>query len=357
MKHFLFLILIFLNFHSGCINNSEHKSINQSQQISKVWKLQRYEWILSSLAIQRKTLFFGGFDKDFYCVDLESGKPKWKFNTEGECYFSPAFSTDKIFFTSFDLFLYALSYEGKEIWKYKLPGRVKSHPVFDSGIIIISVTGIGVLGIDAETGKRKWELPQDLTDLSTAQPILSSETLLVGNLNHTFSAISPQSGMLIWEKLYEDVIMSAPSAYETIVVFGGFNPINPSLTFIKAVNIKTGNEIWKKTLEYNARYSPFTYKGKVYLGTETSEIICLNSADGSEIWRTKLDRDGIGSEIMALNDRLYLGGYAKNFYIIDAVSGKQIEKSSFNYGIGNPLSENGNIFFGTGEGILYRIKN
>ncbi len=74
------------------------------------------------------------------------------------------------------------------------------------------------------------------------------------------------------------------------------------------------------------------------------------------MWRAKLEGDGIGSEIIALRDRLYLGGYAQNFYIIDALSGKQIKKSLFNYGIGNPLLGNGNIFFGTGRLVLYRVK-
>lgn len=352
----ILLLIVMLNFYSGCLNNTGGKIIKESQQISKVWELQSYNWILSSLSVYQQELFFGGTDNFFYCVDLESGKTKWKFKTQGECYFPPTFAADKIFFTSFDFFLYGLSKEGKEVWRYKLPGRVKSHPIFYSGIIIVSVTNGGILAIDMDTGKLSWELPQGITSLSTTQPILSSDILLLGNLNNTFSAINLQNGLLIWEKSYGSVILSTPSAYDTIVVFGGFNPIDIQKTFINAVNIKTGNEIWKKTLDYNARYSSLFYEGKIYLGTESSEIICLNATDGAEIWKAKLAVDGIGSEIIALNDRLYFGGYERNFYVIDALTGHQINKSSFHYGISNPLFEKATVFFGTGEGILYRVK-
>ncbi len=132
MKCFLFPIFILLNCHSGCKNNIEQKAIKESQKISKVWESQNYRWILSSLFIQQGCLFFGGLDNNFYCIDVESGKTKWKFKTKGECYFPPGLGANKIFFTSFDLFLYALDRDGKEIWNYKLPNRAKSSPVFSS---------------------------------------------------------------------------------------------------------------------------------------------------------------------------------------------------------------------------------
>lgn len=355
MKWFV-LILILITFQAGCVNNNEHNVMNENKQISKVWGLETYEWILSSLYIYQNELFFGGTDKDFYCVDVESGKTKWKFKTEGECYFQPALSKDKIFFTTFDLFLHALNFDGKEVWKLQLPNRVKSSPVLYSGLVIISIRDWGMMGINAETGEVKWKLSQNSTNLSTTQPVLFSDILFVGNLNNTLSAFKPINGEVKWKLLYENMILSNASVYDTILVFGVFNPIYTKQTFINAVNIKTGKEIWRKNLDYNARYSPIAYGEKVYFGTENSEIICLNAINGAEIWKTKLEGDGIGSEFLLQNNRIYFGSYARNFYIMDAGNGKLVNKSSFNYGVGNPLRGQDDIFFGVGKGILYMVK-
>lgn len=319
-----------------------------------MWKSQSYKWIISSLEINQNELFFGGVNKYFYCVDIESGKTKWKFLTNGECYFPPAFSNDKIFFTSFDLFLYAVNREGKELWKYKLPNRVKSSPVYYSGLIIVSISNTGLLAIDAETGKQKWQFLQDITDLSPTRPVVSSDILLAG-INDTLFALTLRSGDLIWKETFENTILSNPSVMNAAVVIGGFNPIDTEKTFISAVNIKTGKEIWIKQFDYNARYSPLADNGNVYFGTERSEIKCLDISNGEETWTTKLEKDGIGSEILSLNGKLFFSGYERNFYILDALTGRQLTQNSFDYGLGNPLLSKGNVYFGTGEGILYKV--
>lgn len=350
-----FFVLILISF--GCHSNKEGSSGHGNKQMTREWDLKTYEWILSSLYVCNTELFFGGEDECFYCVDLESGKTKWKYKTAGKCYFPPALTTSKIFFTSFDLFLYALNHEGKMVWKYRLPNKVKSQPVFYSGLIIVSVTSVGVIAIDEETGKLIWEIPQDLTDLSTAQPVLSSGILLIGNLSNTFSAYESLRGKRKWDRVYPNTILSAPSANDTIVVYGGFNVINNSLSFVRALNIKTGKEFWEKKIDCNARYSPLIYNDRVYIGTEGSEIICLNIVNGSEFWRLKLDGDGIGSEFLALNNSLYFSGYARNCYEINTLTGRQVSKITFSYGVGNPLSRQGDIFIGTGKGELYKFKN
>ncbi len=345
-----------LNFYTGCVSHNEHNMLEENFKISIAGEYQRYKWIISSLATHKGELFFGGFDNNLYCTDIKSGKIKWKFKTGGECYFPPIFSTDKIFFTSFDLYLYALDFTGKEIWKYKLPNRVKNSPLFSFGLVVVSVKDFGLIALDSNTGKLIWKQPQASTNLSTTQPVFYSDRLLVGNFNYNFSAFKIQDGELVWERPYDNTILSNPSVYDTILVFGGFNPIDKQKTFINAINIKTGIEIWIKTLNYNSRYAPLAYKGRIYVGTENSEIICLNIIDGSEAWRAELEEDGIGSEIAVAKNKIYFGGYERNFYEYDALTGEQINKKSFQFGIGTPISENGNLYFGTGEGILYEVK-
>lgn len=357
VKTIVILVIYFLTFSFTCKNIVIDKITTENSIIQNEWKSERYDWIVSSLSINNENLYFGGLEHNFYCVDLASGRLKWKFKTDEECSYPSIFSEDIVYFTCFDQNLYALNQNGKLLWTFNLSHKVKSSPIVYKQILIVSITSRGVIALNKYNGTLMWELPQDISALSTTQPFISNDILFVGDLNNTFAAISPNDGQILWAIDYVNTILSNPQSSDNIVIFGGFNPIESQNSFINAVDIRFGKIIWNKKLIYNARYRPMIYNGRLYFGNENSEIICLKLENGDEVWRIKLDEDGLGSEILGFQNRLYFSGYNRNLYIIDADSGTRIAKSLVNYGVSNPLFVDGKIFYGSGEGILYKVTN
>lgn len=78
----------------------------------------RFDEVFQPIIVQ-KTVFFGSSaDDQLYALDLETGKLKWKFFTEGPIRFAPAAWKDRVFVASDDGNLYALSIkDGSLLWK------------------------------------------------------------------------------------------------------------------------------------------------------------------------------------------------------------------------------------------------
>src|SRR5581483_988033 len=81
---------------------------------------------------------------------------KWKFNTHGQVYSSPALLNGVLYVGSNDHNLYALDAEtGAQKWKFKTGSRVTSSPAVVGGTVFVgSFDGI-FYAVDAATGQLK----------------------------------------------------------------------------------------------------------------------------------------------------------------------------------------------------------
>ena len=89
--------------------------------------------ILSEIVKVGNALFFGGLDKNVYCVSDE-GRHLWKFRTSGQNV-SPAVSNGRVFIGSFDENMYCLSTEGELLWKFETNGPIASKPCVAEGMV------------------------------------------------------------------------------------------------------------------------------------------------------------------------------------------------------------------------------
>lgn len=78
----------------------------------------KFDEVFQPIIVQQTVLFGSSTDDQLYALDLETGKLKWKFFTEGPIRFAPAAWKDRIFVASDDGNLYALSIkDGSLLWK------------------------------------------------------------------------------------------------------------------------------------------------------------------------------------------------------------------------------------------------
>lgn len=90
------------------------------QQILKV-KLPRK--MGSFFAIFEKTIYYGGSSDNFYAIDVQTAKEKWRFNTGRLC-LAPVIADGTVYFSCYDGNLYAVNLQtGKQEW------RVESKPL------------------------------------------------------------------------------------------------------------------------------------------------------------------------------------------------------------------------------------
>jgi len=108
------------------------------------------------VSIRNGFVYMGDSDGIFHCVDAATGKPRWTFKTDSDISSGANFTQDKVLFGSGDENLYCLSLEGKEQWRFKVPGG----PVLGSPVIVGNRTfaagcDSSLHVIDTATGKEE----------------------------------------------------------------------------------------------------------------------------------------------------------------------------------------------------------
>ena len=112
-------------------------------------------WVIGSRCIiAAGTAYVGSIDGSLYAVDLATGQRKWKFETGGPIYSSPAVDDATIYFGSRDGHLYAVNAEdGKQKWKYDAEAPIYSSPAVAEGMVFVGVMSDFLLGVDSATGE------------------------------------------------------------------------------------------------------------------------------------------------------------------------------------------------------------
>jgi len=105
----------------------------------EVWRYggnKRGYW--STPAVVNKRVYIGGDDGKLHCVDAESGKAIWTFQTKQAIWSSPCVVDGKVIFGSRDGNLYIIDADtGAELWKQRVDGRIISSPCIVDGVIYI----------------------------------------------------------------------------------------------------------------------------------------------------------------------------------------------------------------------------
>ena len=69
--------------------------------------------------VHEGAVYFGSCDKNFYALDAETGREKWRFTTNDVILGGkPGLGEGVLYFGSFDHHLYAVDLEGREQWRF-----------------------------------------------------------------------------------------------------------------------------------------------------------------------------------------------------------------------------------------------
>ncbi|ELY39762.1 outer membrane protein assembly factor BamB family protein [Natronorubrum tibetense] len=105
--------------------------------------------------------YFGSWDDNFYCLDLEDGSQEWAFEAGRSIMSNPAVDveTDIVYMGSDDGFVYALdAASGEEIWSTDVDGRVIGALTVTAETVLAGSYDSHLYALDKETGDRNWRV-------------------------------------------------------------------------------------------------------------------------------------------------------------------------------------------------------
>lgn len=183
-----------------------------------------------------------------YALDSENGKTLWKFKTGNERVSAldvPYIITDGVLYTgSSDKYLYAIELEsGKEMWKIEIGNLVYGPIAAEGNIICFSTDGNYVLAIDIR--EKKEVLKYAFEEGQPPYPFINNSVVYLkggDGLNASLSALDINTGNTIWKYNTKRQVEGLPVIKDGLMYFGGKD--DKYQGHLYAIDIKTGKEKW-----------------------------------------------------------------------------------------------------------------
>ncbi|MCX6815065.1 MAG: PQQ-binding-like beta-propeller repeat protein [Candidatus Aenigmarchaeota archaeon] len=299
--------------------------------------------ILSRPVIYRNKVFFGCCDKNFYCLDAQTGKEVWRFPTNDIIYnnLGADFSENTVFFCSMDKCLYAADIQsGEMLWRFETGGPIIADPKVYQGRVYFS-SGDGIFYcLNADEARLIW---QSSLKTETGVPALYKERIYTGGLNGVLFCLD-MSGRVLW-KFHSngEIALHPPLVSENRIYFGSFD----KNVYCLDIN---GGLVWKFECA-DLAYSPTKHKGRLYFGSRDFCAYCLDASNGKLLWKFRTGGFVVNPSIW--NGRIYFGSWDNNIYCVDENTGKLVWKFPTQGFVTNTTASEGKVYAGSWDCNMY----
>jgi outer membrane protein assembly factor BamB len=202
-------------------------------------------------------------------------------------------------------------------------------PRYSSGALFTADYKGKLVAIDAETGRKNWELKTEQN--FSGGPGLDTEQIYMGTIDGRVIAYDRNSGTELWNAQVSSEVLTPPESADGIVVV---RCIDGRVFGLDVIN---GRRIWiydhsvpLLTLRGNADL--LVRAGVVFVGYDDGSVVSLKLEDGSLIWnqtivspegRTELQRlADVGTQMVIVASDLIVSSYKKRVVSLAADSGR-----------------------------------
>ena len=256
-------------------------------------------------------------------IDLATGNKLWEASVPERLSIGPGSDGRTTVAVSTKGTVFAYDEAGKPMWNVSVGSEVLSEPIVAGGIVIVRALDNRFIGLDAQTGARKWVYQRQQSALSLrvgyGMLAIGNEVIVTGFAGGRFGMIAIANGGLVWE-----TPVSFPKGFSEIERLNDVTA-KPSMEgdIICAVSYqgrigcgqaRTGSLIWFK--DYSSYTGTSQSTDMVFSANEKSYVTAFATKDGTQIWEnTQLTFRDLG-ESLAVGRVLLMGdaqGYVHAF--------------------------------------------
>lgn len=266
-------------------------------------------------------------------IDLMTGKKVWEASVPDRLSIGPGSDGRTTAVVTTKGTVYAYDDTGKPIWNVSIGSEVLSEPVVAGGVVIIRTLDSRFVGLDAQTGVRKWTYQRQQSALSLRVGYgmlpIGNEVIVTGFSGGRFGMIAIANGGLVWE-----TPVSFPKGFSEIERLNDVTA-KPSMEgeIICAVSYqgrvgcgqaRTGNLLWFK--DYSSYTGTAQSPDLVFSSNEKSYVTAFAVKDGSQVWEnTQLTFRDVG-EPMAVGKVLLMGDAQGYVHALSQADGQMLAR-------------------------------
>ena len=275
-------------------------------------------------------------------IDLATGNKTWQVSVPERLSIGPGSDGRTTVAVSTRGTVYAYDDAGKQIWKANVSSEVLSVPIVAGGIVVVRALDNRFIGLDAQTGARKWTYQRQQSALSLrvgyGMLAIGNEVIVTGFAGGRFGMIAIANGGLIWE-----TPVSFPKGFSEIERLNDVTA-KPSMEgdIICAVSYqgrigcgqaRTGNLLWFK--DYSSYTGTAQSAELVFSANEKSYVTAFATKDGTQVWEnTQLTYRDVG-ESLAVGKVLLFGDAQGYVHALTQANGEIIARIRHD---SNPIS-------------------
>jgi len=299
-------------------------------------------------------IVYTGSDSDYvYAFNARSGTLLWRHKAISYVLSSPAVANGLVYLGSTDTKvgagdgkMFALDAKtGSERWSYTVGDVGDSSPTVVNGVVYIAAASNHdgkVYALNARTGGLLWSFVTG--SLGAYTPTVANGVVYIGSDNYNVYALNADTGALLWSLPAE--VFTSPAVADGLVYVAAWNPME-----LYALNASTSAVVWSYPLGF-AYSSPAVAHGVVYVGS-SDDVEALNMYTGDLLWRFQAGYTVVSSPAVA-NGVVYVAANDGNAYALDAHTGSEL----WRYALGNGAYSsfavvNGWAYIGWLDGNVY----
>jgi outer membrane protein assembly factor BamB len=226
------------------------------------------------------------------------------------------------------------------IWTLALNNQITVPPAYDDTDGYFAIEQNRIAAYNLSTGTRKWVARAN----PRMEPVVG-EALLFLIEPSAITALRTVDGSIAWQLPFAETLVVPPvwdngwliaaTAGEEILAFSG----------------QDGRLIWRRAIGSAAHARPSLAADRVYVPTDDGRVVALQVETGEPLWERKIG--GAASEILALDERLYVG--SKDNYLYCLLTGSGSIDWRWRTGadvIGKPVVDKRRVYFVALDNVL-----
>lgn len=272
--------------------------------------------LISGPAVGENIVAVTNKEAQIIVLDSHTGEKRWKRTVSNEVLAVPTIAEDKVFVKTVDGKLYAFNQaDGKRAWIYDhgtttLVMRAGSSPQVFFGFVLAGFSDGKLVGLRADTGQVLWEktmaIPdgvsdvERITDIDT-NPIVMDGTAYVAAYQQNISALSLQTGEILWQKKDLSTLNNMAANQTTLYIVD-------SESTVWALERDSGTVLWQQKAFHNRHLtaSAIVDDKALVLGDLQGFVQWLSLTTGEPIARTRPARSPIDAQPTVDTNNVYI---------------------------------------------------
>ena len=334
-----FLLVVLGVLLSGCSNNDDAvpaspvPRFNAELAIEKVWSSRIGRGVGKSYlslkpAVTERWLYAVSAEGILLKLDRATGKPEWKVDLDRDISggVSAGFGVIALGSSNGDILLLDDS-NGKLLWEKPLGGQILAVPALSEKRVIVQTMDGRLHGLSRKDGKSIWlydTVIPILTLRGESSPVVNNNITLAGFANGKLVALDTKNGYVGWERPVGE--SQGRSDLERLTDLDGRFWVSGKLVYavtyqgnLAAIDLRTGREIWRRTLSSYAGVSEFL--DQVYVVDADSVLYAMNADNGADLWMQNQLQGRRLSAPTAYDRYVVVGDYEGYVYWLDRSDG------------------------------------